>query len=107
MLRTLGPENFWLSVAGDEVDRTKPHPDPYLVAAASLAVDPASCVVIEDTPTGVAAAEAAGCPVVAVPSLTAIAPAVGRTVVRSLEQVDLALLRSAVAQVPQGRPAER
>ena len=73
--------NFALSVAGDEVARTKPHPDPYLTAAARLGVDPARCVVVEDTPTGVASAEAAGCRVVAVPSLAPIAPAPGRTVV--------------------------
>ncbi|MFJ4921534.1 HAD family hydrolase [Streptomyces sp. NPDC088725] len=93
ILVSLGPGNFALSVAGDEVDRTKPHPDPYLVAARGLGVDPARCVVVEDTATGVAAAEAAGCRVVAVPSIAPIAPAAGRTVVGSLEEVDLVFLR--------------
>lgn len=96
VLRSLGPEHFRLSVAGDEVPRTKPHPDPYLIAAERLAADPAGCVVVEDTATGVAAAEAAGCHVVAVPSLVPIAPGPGRTVVSSLEEVDLAFLRSLV-----------
>src|SRR5439155_15443834 len=41
VLTSLGPQHFALSVAGDEVRRTKPHPDPYLVAAAGLGVDPA------------------------------------------------------------------
>ena len=96
LLRSIGPENFALTVAGDEIGRTKPHPDPYLFAAAGLAADPARCVVIEDTATGVRAAEAAGCRVLAVPSIVPIDPAAGRTVVGSLEEVDLPFLRSLV-----------
>ncbi|MFE2585487.1 HAD family hydrolase [Streptomyces sp. NPDC059378] len=96
VLTSLGPQHFALSVAGDEVTRTKPHPDPYLLAAAGLGVDPARCAVVEDTATGVAAAEAAGCHVVAVPSVAPIAPAARRTVVGSLEEVDLAFLRGLV-----------
>ncbi|WP_370152742.1 HAD family hydrolase [Streptacidiphilus sp. EB129] len=96
VLGTLGAHRFAFSVAGDEVARTKPHPDPYLLAAARLGADPARCVVVEDAPTGVASAEAAGCRVVAVPSIATIAPAPGRTVLASLEQLDLALLRSLV-----------
>ncbi|MFD6938673.1 HAD family hydrolase [Streptomyces goshikiensis] len=96
VLRALGPERFALSVAGDEVPRTKPHPDPYLIAARTLGAHPSRCAVIEDTATGVAAAEAAGCRVVAVPSVGVIPPAPGRTVVRSLEDVDLSFLRSLI-----------
>ncbi|MGW3094074.1 HAD family hydrolase [Streptomyces sp. NPDC001102] len=96
VLTSLGSQHFALSVAGDEVRRTKPHPDPYLVAAAGLGVDPARCAVVEDTATGVAAAEAAGCHVVAVPSVAPITPAERRTVVNSLEQVDLAFLRGLI-----------
>ncbi|MEU0072639.1 HAD family phosphatase [Streptomyces sp. NPDC006332] len=93
VLTSLGPQHFALTVAGDEVGRTKPHPDPYLFAAAGLGAEPARCAVVEDTATGVAAAEAAGCQVVAVPSVAPIAPAARRTVVTSLEEVDLAFLR--------------
>ncbi|MGX1544275.1 HAD family hydrolase [Streptomyces adustus] len=96
VLTSLGPQHFALSVAGDEVTRTKPYPDPYLLAATGLGVDPTRCAVVEDTATGVAAAEAAGCHVVAVPSVAPIAPAARRTVVRSLEEVDLAFLRGLV-----------
>lgn len=99
VLRSLGPENFALSIAGDEVARTKPHPEPYLVAAARLGAVPARCVVIEDTPTGVTAAEAAGCRVVAVPSIAPIESAPGRSVVRSLEHIDLTFLRSLITPV--------
>ncbi|MEW2546482.1 HAD family phosphatase [Streptomyces sp. NPDC047002] len=98
VLRSLGPEHFALTVAGDEVARTKPHPDPYLAAARGLGALPERCAVVEDTATGVAAAEAAGCRVVAVPSVAPIAPAPGRHVAASLEHVDLALLRALPAR---------
>ncbi|MEV4614762.1 HAD family phosphatase [Kitasatospora sp. NPDC049258] len=97
VLQSLGAHHFAFSVAGDEVVRTKPHPDPYLAAVARLGAEPGRCVVVEDAPTGVRAAEAAGCPVIAVPSVAAIEPAPGRTVLASLEQVDLELLRAVVA----------
>ncbi|MFF4033454.1 HAD family hydrolase [Streptomyces sviceus] len=97
VLDSLGRRHFALTVAGDEVPRTKPHPDPYLFAAAGLGAEPARCAVVEDTATGVAAAEAAGCQVVAVPSVAPIPPAPGRTVVGSLEDVDLTFLRSLIA----------
>ncbi|WP_340382002.1 HAD family phosphatase [Streptomyces sp. SS7] len=93
VLTSLGPQHFTLTVAGDEVARTKPYPDPYLFAAAGLGVDPARCAVVEDTATGVASAEAAGCHVVAVPSVAPITAALRRTVVPSLEQVDVPFLR--------------
>ncbi|MGW7689602.1 HAD family hydrolase [Streptomyces asiaticus] len=99
VLRSLGPEHFALTVAGDEVERTKPHPDPYLFAAAGLAAEPGRCVVIEDTDTGVRAAEAAGCRVVAVPSVVPIEAVAGRTVIGSLEEVDLDFLRTLVTPV--------
>ncbi|MFE2096756.1 MULTISPECIES: HAD family phosphatase [unclassified Streptomyces] len=99
VLAALGPQHFALTVAGDEVSRTKPYPDPYLLAAAGLGADPARCAVIEDTATGVESAEAAGCRVVAVPSVAPIAPIDGRTVVSSLEEVDLAFLRGLMTEM--------
>jgi HAD superfamily hydrolase (TIGR01509 family) len=99
VLTSLGAHHFALTVAGDEVPRTKPHPDPYLAAAAGLGADPARCAVIEDTATGVAAAEAAGCRVVAVPSVAPIAPALRRTVVPSLEEVDLTFLHGLMTEM--------
>lgn len=50
----------------DDVERGKPAPDPYLEAARRLGVDPADCLVCEDAPSGIAAARAAGCAVLAV-----------------------------------------
>jgi HAD superfamily hydrolase (TIGR01509 family) len=100
VLKNLGDHPFAFSVAGDEVARTKPNPDPYLLAAARFGADPARCVVIEDAPLGVQAGEAAGCPVIAVPSVAPIPAAPGRVVLSSLAELDLGLLRSLVpAQV--------
>lgn len=53
-------------VSSDDVPRPKPDPDVYLRAAELLGVEPSRCLVVEDTPTGVAAARAAGMRVVAV-----------------------------------------
>ncbi|MER8044459.1 HAD family phosphatase [Streptomyces sp. NPDC094032] len=94
VLDTLGRHWFTTSVAEGETPRTKPAPDPYRAAIGLLGLVPADCVAVEDSPTGVASAEAAGCAVVAVPSLTPIPPGPRRRVVRSLLDVDLALLRS-------------
>lgn len=58
---------FDASVVGDDVERGKPHPDPYLLAAERLGVDITRCLAIEDSPTGVASALAAGATVLAVP----------------------------------------
>lgn len=46
-------------VTSDAVRRGKPAPDAYLVAAQALGADPSACVVIEDSPAGVAAGRAA------------------------------------------------
>jgi HAD superfamily hydrolase (TIGR01509 family) len=75
---------FDVLVCADDVTATKPDPEPYLLAAKLLGADPADCFVLEDSPNGVASAEAAGCRVFAVPSLIPIPPAPGRAVVRSL-----------------------
>ncbi|MBO0822140.1 MAG: HAD family phosphatase [Nocardiopsaceae bacterium] len=83
---------FAVTVCGDDVAVTKPAPDPYLMGAKLLGADPGRCVALEDSPSGVASATAAGCRVVAVPSLVPIAPAPGRLVVDSLAGVRLGTL---------------
>lgn len=90
VLRTLGAHRFALSVTSGEAPRGKPHPDPYLAAAAGLGVDPADCLAVEDTPTGASAALAAGCRLLAVPSVPGIVPGPRTAVVASLADVDLA-----------------
>jgi HAD superfamily hydrolase (TIGR01509 family) len=95
-LDTIGREFFAATVCGDEVRKPKPHPDPYLRAAELLAVDPTRCLAVEDSPLGIAAAEAAGCAVLAVPSEVAIDPAPTRTVRDSLAGVSVADLAALV-----------
>lgn len=58
-------------VSGDMVSHSKPHPEIFLTAAAALGVDPADCLVIEDSYNGVRAASAAGMRPVMVPDLLA------------------------------------
>jgi HAD superfamily hydrolase (TIGR01509 family) len=77
-------------VCAEDVATTKPDPEPYLLAAKLLGVGPGRCFALEDSPNGVASAEAAGCRVIAVPSLVPIGPAPGRTVVRSLLELQAA-----------------
>jgi HAD superfamily hydrolase (TIGR01509 family) len=91
-LETIGRAHFAAVVCGDEVDETKPHPLPYLTAAALLGVDVGRCVAIEDSPTGVASAAAAGATVLAVPCAVDLADLPGVTVVDSLAEVDIAFL---------------
>ncbi|MDH2430693.1 HAD family phosphatase [Sphaerisporangium sp. TRM90804] len=94
VLDGIGRESFDAVVTGDDVGHFKPDPEPYLLAARLLAADPARCAAIEDSPNGVASATAAGCAVVAVPSVLAIPEAPRRLVVDSLKRVDLAALRA-------------
>jgi len=94
-----GLATFGVTVAGDEVRQGKPHPEPYLTACRLLGADPRHCVVIEDSHAGIASGEAAGCSVVAVPSVPGVVvePAARRLVTQSLETVDVTMLRELVA----------
>lgn len=88
-LRSIGAEHFDVTVCGDEVARAKPHPEPYLRAVEQLGVDPRACVAVEDSPTGTAAAVAAGCTVLVVPSEVAVEPGERRVLRESLVGVDV------------------
>ena len=68
-------------VSNQDVTNAKPHPEMYLAAATRLGLTPVECLVVEDNPHGVKAAEAAGCPVL---------------VVRGVEEVHLANVLSAL-----------
>ncbi len=57
-------------VTADDVTRGKPDPEPFLVAAEKLGVDPTRCLVVEDAPMGLKAAHAAGCSTLAVVTTT-------------------------------------
>ena len=95
--------SFVASVTGDEVTSGKPDPEPYLAAAAALGVDPSECVAIEDSPTGVAAAMAAGCATLGVPHVVSVPPADGLVLTDSLVGFDLDRLRALhAARAPAG-----
>ena len=95
-----GPCAFDVTLAGDEVRQAKPHPEPYLLACARLGVDPTRAVVLEDSPAGLASGTAAGCAVVAVPSMpgAGIVPGPRTLVLSSLADVDLGVLAALVAR---------
>ncbi|WP_328924142.1 HAD family phosphatase [Streptomyces sp. NBC_00190] len=84
---------FAFTLSADDTVRTKPHPDPYRVAAGRLGLVPEACVAVEDSPDGAASAEAAGCGVLVVPSLLPVPASPPRTFAASLEDVTPELLR--------------
>ena len=72
VLEALPDGTFAAVVTGDEVSHGKPHPEPYRAAARLLGVSPQDCVAIEDSPTGVRSAVAAGVPTLAVPHVVTV-----------------------------------
>ncbi|GAA1337500.1 HAD family phosphatase [Catellatospora bangladeshensis] len=92
-LDTIGRDLFDVTVCGDEVEgRNKPLPDPYLKAARLLGVAAPACVAVEDSPTGVASAVAAGCTVLVVPCDVPVPSGERRIFRESLVGVDLQVL---------------
>ena len=90
------PDAFGVTVAGDEVGRGKPHPEPYLTAARLLGADPARSVVLEDSPPGAASGNASGAVVVAIPQHVPMPAAPRRVVASSLARVSVGDLRRLV-----------
>lgn len=75
-------------VAGDQVSAVKPHPEPYLNAAAALNVSIEQCLVVEDSPYGIAAGLNAGAVTVAVPNQVEIASSPNLSRFNSLHELD-------------------
>ena len=92
-LNSIGHHYFSATVCGDEVPTGKPAPDAYQRAAALLGLAPEACLAIEDSVTGTAAAERAGCPVLVVPNDVAVPHGPRRTHISSLADVGVADLR--------------
>lgn len=92
---------FDVAISGDDIERGKPEPDIFLLAAERLGVAPAACVAIEDSPAGVRSASAAGMFVVQSRQASTAAPPQpdARLVVTSLRELDLAALD---ARLPAG-----
>jgi HAD superfamily hydrolase (TIGR01509 family) len=96
ILSHLPPETFRVVVTGDRVAQGKPHPEPYLTAAAALGVRPEDCLAIEDSNTGAKSAEAAGCVVLVVENHVPVLPGERRVLAGSLDGLDLATVWASV-----------
>jgi HAD superfamily hydrolase (TIGR01509 family) len=84
ILASLPEGTFEVVITGDTVSQGKPHPEPYLKAAAILGVDPADTVAIEDSNTGARSAESAGCTVLVVENHVPVLPGERRVFAESL-----------------------
>ncbi len=80
-LRGAGLEPPAAMITADSITRGKPDPEPFLLGAKALGVDPARCLVLEDAPAGIAAGLAAGMSVVAFRTTHPEAEIEGATVV--------------------------
>lgn len=87
-------DKFDTIVTAEDVIQGKPHPDCYLLACERLEVNPAECLVLEDSNNGVVAGYQAGCEVIMVPDLlppNELVKTYVRAVCHSLEEVLLRL----------------
>jgi HAD superfamily hydrolase (TIGR01509 family) len=96
ILAQLPPETFRVIVTGDQVEFGKPHPEPYLTAAAALGVEADECLAIEDSNTGAKSAESAGCLVLVVENHVPVLASERRVFADTLDGLDLADVWSAV-----------
>ena len=92
-LAHIQPLPFSTTISSDDVKRTKPDPEGYLKAAHDLKVDIRNSLILEDSLTGVTAARASGAKVIAVPHLVKIERDFQTKVLKSLEELDVDLLR--------------
>jgi HAD superfamily hydrolase (TIGR01509 family) len=106
ILAELPVGTFASVVTGDRVELGKPHPEPYLLAAAELGLAPELCVAIEDSNTGAKSAVAAGCTVVCVPNHVPILEGERRIFAESLAGLDAAGV-AALVDAYAGRPGPR
>ncbi len=92
ILGLLPAGTFASVVTGDRVELGKPHPEPYLTAAADLGLHPSRCLAIEDSNTGATSAVAAGCTVLCVPNHVPVLEGDGRVFADTLVGLDPAAL---------------
>ena len=84
---------FSVIIGNDETTHPKPNPQPYLLAAERLGVDPTQCVALEDSPSGVRSATAAGMRVIVVPGELEVPEGLG-TVRLKHEELTLEAVRA-------------
>lgn len=97
MLTQLPGHGFASVVTSERVTNSKPHPEPYELAAADLGVATESAIAIEDSPTGVASAVRAGCSVLAIPHGASVAASEHYHVLPTLAGIGIAELEQLLA----------
>lgn len=81
-------------IAGDDVSRGKPDPEPYLTAAAALDLAPGKCLALEDSVPGITSAVAAGTLAIGIPHHVPLADGPGRVLVPTLDGMTVETLGS-------------
>lgn len=84
---------FDIVLGGDQVQFGKPHPEPYKRAAEKLGFDPAECIALEDSKTGLTSAETAGTVAIGIPHIVPIPEQPGRILIESLEGMTVGKLQ--------------
>jgi HAD superfamily hydrolase (TIGR01509 family) len=91
------PGTFDVTVTGDEVSQGKPHPEAYLRAAEMLGVPIEDCLVVEDSPSGIASGLASGATTVGIEVMVPVEPQPGLSRIRSLRTLTSETLGRLVA----------
>ena len=87
------PKGFFdVAVSRDDVEKSKPDPAPYLLAAKLLGAKNEFCVVFEDSPTGVESGLRSGAQVIGIPHLTQLAPHKNLRIIEAIADVSFAQL---------------
>jgi beta-phosphoglucomutase-like phosphatase (HAD superfamily) len=89
VLKRFPPGTFDVVVSGDDVEKSKPDPAPYLLAAKQLSVDILKCLVLEDSITGVQSGLASGAKVIGIPHLVQMSEHPNLRVISSLDEITL------------------
>jgi HAD superfamily hydrolase (TIGR01509 family) len=89
VLKRFPQGTFDIVVSGDDVEKSKPDPAPYLLAAKQLSVDISKCVVIEDSLTGVESGLASGAQVIGIPHLVQMKENPSLRIISSLGDIRL------------------
>ena len=89
VLKRFPPRTFDVVVSGDDVEKSKPDPAPYLLAAKQLSVDILKCLVLEDSLTGVQSGLSSGAKVIGIPHLVQMSEHPNLRVISSLDEITL------------------
>ena len=89
VLKRFPPGTFDVIVSGDDVEKSKPDPAPYLLAAKQLSVDILKCLVLEDSLTGVQSGLSSGAKVIGIPHLVQMSEHPNLRVISSLDEITL------------------